>query len=550
MRLLISATALLLAAPLAGQAPSDPPPARIDSIFATVNRSDGPGCALGVYRAGTIIYSNGYGLANLEHRVRITPQTNFYIASTSKQFTAASIALLAEAGRLDLNSSVRRYVPELPAYADSVTVLDLVHHTGGIRDYLTLWGQAGKSFGNDIGEDEALASIVRQKSLDFKPGARWSYSNSGYFLLSVIVRRVTGKSLRQCSDSAIFKPLGMTSTHFHDDRMMVIPNRAEGYEPKGSGWAEHRTGYALVGDGGLHTTVEDLAKWDANFYDNKLGKGGPAFIEAITTPGKLSGNRPTNYAFGLMRQEYRGLPVVAHGGAFIGFRASLTRYPTRRLAVAILCNDYSVDTEALVARVADLYLAVPARPAVAGATLRKIEPSRLAAYAGRYELFPGVPVVLTSNDSTRAAEFMGRPPAAMARKSDSSFAFPLGKIELAFPRSPDGPAPELVMITPTGVDRVPRLADAPALSPSELLVYGGKYWSDELEVFYSIEVTNGKLVLHRPGGPGIELKVIAPEMFAANVGKLTFRRGPDGKVAGFKLGTSRSEGIEFVRKDG
>ena len=551
MRQPFFATALLFAAPLAGQAPSDPSPAQVDSIFTKMNRSDGPGCALGVYRAGTVIYSNGYGLANLEHQIRITPKTDFYIASTSKQFTAASIALLAEAGRLDLNSPVRRYVPELPAYADSVTVLDLVHHTSGIRDYLTLWGQAGKSFGNDIGEDEALSSIVRQKALDFKPGTRWSYSNSGYFLLSVIVRRVTGKSLRQFSDSALFKPLGMNSTHFHDDRMMVIPNRAEGYEPKGTGWAEHRTGFALVGDGGLHTTVEDLARWDANFYDNKLGKGGPAFIEAITTPGTLSGNRPMNYGFGLMREEYRGLPVVSHGGAFIGFRAALTRYPTRRLAVAVLCNDFSADPDAMVTRVADLYLAVPAPVVVAASgTVRKITPARLAAYAGRYEIFLGVPVVLSARDSTLAAEYMGRPAVTLARKSDSSFAFPVANIELAFPLNPAGPTSELTMVSPRGVDRAPRLADAPTLSASDLVAYLGKYWSDELQVSYSIEMTNGKLFLHRPGGPGVELKVIAPEMFAANVGKVAFRRGNDGKVAGFKLGTSRSEGIEFLRKEG
>src|SRR5262245_40406839 len=545
---LVFLTTLLLAAPLVAQTQSDPAPARVDSIFSRVNRSDGPGCALGVYRAGTIIYENGYGLASIEHDIRISPKTDFYIASTSKQFTAFSIALLAEAGKLDLDAPIRRWFPELPTYADSVTVNNLVHHTSGIRDYLTLWGQAGKSFGDDISEDEALASITRQKSLDFKPGTRWAYSNSGYFLLSVLVRRVTGQSLRQFTDSAIFRPLGMTSTHFHDDRMMVIPNRAEGYEPKpGGGWAEHRTGFALVGDGGLHTTVEDLAKWDANFYDNKLGKGGPAFVEAITTPGTLSGNRPMNYAFGLLREEYRGLPVVAHGGAFIGFRAALTRYPTRQLSVAVLCNDYTVDPDAFVTKVADLYLAVPAKAVVASTAFRKIPPERLAEYAGRYEVFLGVPVVLSPKDSTLAAEFMGRPSTPMARKSDSSFAFPIGNIELAFPLNPGGPATELVMITPTAYDKVARLPDAPVLTPAELGAYAGKYWSDELEVSYTLEVTSGKLFMRRPGSGQIELRAIAPEQFATNVGKLTFRRGADGKVAGFKLGTSRSEGTQFVR---
>ena len=547
MRLPVLIT-VLLAAPLAAQTTSDPAPAQVDSIFARVSRPDGPGCAVGVYRAGTVVYANGYGLANLEHGVRITPKTAFYIASTSKQFTAISIALLAEAGRLDLDAPVRRWIPELPSYADSVTVSNLVYHTSGIRDYLTLWGQAGRSFGSDIGEDEALASIARQKSLDFKPGTRWSYSNSGYFLLSVLVRRVTGKSLRQFTDSAIFKPLGMTSTHFHDDRMFVVANRAEGYEPTpGGGWAEHRTGYALVGDGGLYTTVEDLAKWDANFYDNRLGKGGSAFIEAITTPGRLSGNRPMNYAFGLMREEYRGLPVVAHGGAFIGFRAALTRYPTRRLSVAVLCNDYTADADGLATRVADLFLAVPPKVVATGQALRKIPAARLADYAGRYELFLGVPVVLTPRDSTLAAEFMGRPAAPMARKSDSSFAFPVGNIELAFPLNPAGPVGELVMITPTARDRIARLPEPPVLAPSDLLAYAGKYWSDELEVYYTVELASGKLRLRRGGGGGIELKPIAPEMFAADVGKLSFRRA-DGKVTGFKLGTSRSEGIEFVRR--
>jgi hypothetical protein len=158
-------------------------------------------------------------------------------------------------------------------------------------------------------------------------------------------------------------------------------------------------------------------------------------------------------------------------------------------------------------------------------------------------------VVLSPRDSTLAAEFMGRPSTPMARKSDSSFAFPVGNIELAFPLNPAGPVSELVMITPTARDRIPRLPDPPVLAPSDLVAYAGKYWSDELEVFYTVEMTSGKLFLHRAGGSGIELRPIAPEVFGANVGKLSFRRGTDGKVAGFKLGTSRSEGIEFVRRE-
>ena len=225
---------LLLVAPVPSRV-ADPEPAAIDKIFAQYDHTNTPGCALGVFRGGQVIYSRGYGMADLNQGIPISPRTVFYIASTSKQFTAMSIALLAEQGKISLDDPIRKWVPELPAYADRITVKHLVHHTSGIRDYLGLWGMSGRSTADEIPEEVALDLIRRQKATDFEPGSRYSYSNSGYFLLSVIVKRASGLSLRQFAQANMFGPLGMTSTHFHDRNTEIVPNRAEGYQPSPAG---------------------------------------------------------------------------------------------------------------------------------------------------------------------------------------------------------------------------------------------------------------------------------------------------------------------------
>lgn len=373
----------------------DPPPAAIDSIFARYDHTNTPGCALGVYRDERLVYGRGYGMAELNQGVPIGTSTVFYIASTSKQFTAASIALLVEEGKLSLSDPVRKWIPELPAYTQPITIANLVHHTSGIRDYLGLWAMSGRSIADEVPQEMALDLIVRQRALDFAPGSRYSYSNSGYLLLAEIVKRASGKSLRDFTTERIFAPLGMSSTQFHDDNTRIVARRAEGYQPTATGFQIVRTSFALVGDGGVLTTVEDLQKWDSNFYQNRLGKGAPSLVRQLVTPSALplAEGRPQRYAFGLMPGKYRGLEIVEHGGAFIGFRAQLLRFPTEHFSVALLCNDYTAQPEAMSRKVADLYLADRLAPvtdsATAAPTLRlpaapKLTATTGAPYAGRY----------------------------------------------------------------------------------------------------------------------------------------------------------------------
>src|SRR5258707_12029143 len=286
----------------------------VDEIFVDLTKAGSPGCALGVYRDGKMVYAQGYGLANLEQNVPITPESVFDIGSTSKQFTAASILLLEKQGKLSINDEVRKYIPELSDYGQKVTILHLLNHTSGLRDYLTLMDLAGIHIDGVTTDEDALQIISRQKALNFAPGSDWLYSNTGFFLLSVIVKRVSGKTLREFAGENIFTPLAMTHTQFRDDHTSLIANRAMAYDAK-----EKTPGYRLnvsyfeqTGDGAVHTSVEDLLKWDENFYSGQIG--GKDFPTELQEKGKLNTGKGLGYPQGLFLQEYPRLHNLSHSG--------------------------------------------------------------------------------------------------------------------------------------------------------------------------------------------------------------------------------------------
>jgi CubicO group peptidase (beta-lactamase class C family) len=388
---------LALAAVAPCQTSGDELTEKVDKLFAAWNKADSPGCAIAIIKDGKIIYARGYGMANLEHNVPITKTTVFYIASTSKQFTAAAIALLSQRNKLALDDPIRKYLPELPELYQPVTLRHLIHHTSGIRDFQTLLDVQGRT--DDVNtEQDVIELLARQKQLNFKPGEQFEYSNSGYFLLGVIVKRVSGQSLREFAAENVFNPLGMKNTHFHDDRGLVVKNRASGYVPRRSGgYSLYATNFDLVGNGGLMTTVEDLFLWDQNFYENKLS-GGRDFIAQLMTEGTLNNGDKTNYAFGLELGVYKGLRTTAHSGGFPGFVTEMLRFPEQRFTAICLSNVRgTLDSTALAYRIADIYLAnefkpqpsqtssAPApRPATTAAPLFSLSPAQMAEYAGDY----------------------------------------------------------------------------------------------------------------------------------------------------------------------
>src|SRR5438477_1641795 len=328
-----------------------------DEVFADLAKPGSPGCALAVARGGEIIYEKGYGLANIEEGVEITPRSVFDIGSTSKQFTAASILLLEKQGKLSVQDDIRKYLPEIPDYGHKITILHLLNHTSGLRDYLALFELAGMNIDSVTTDDDALAILARQRALNFEPGSDWLYSNSGFFLLSVIVKRASGKTLREFAAENIFEPLQMKQTIFRDEHNLLVPNRALAYDPKdaGAGYTLNVSYFEQTGDGAVHTSVEDLLKWDENFYSGKLG--GPAFLAEIQEPGKLNDGKTLDYAKGLFVGKYRGLRFVDHGGSWGGYRAQLLRFPDQHFSVACLCNAANARPDRRAHQIADIFLA-------------------------------------------------------------------------------------------------------------------------------------------------------------------------------------------------
>ncbi len=326
----------------------------VDAMFEAWDREGSPGFALGIFKDGRIIYARGYGMANLEYDIPITPRTEFRIGSLSKQFTAMCVALLEEQGKLSLEDDIRRFFPEMPTYETPVTVDHLVHHTSGLRDYLALQGIVAR--GEYYDADDALAMLLRQKGLNFTPGDEFSYSNSGYFLLGALVERASGMTLAEFAGKHVFEPLGMADTHFHDDLKVIVKNRASGYRSDGKGgFRVNMTGLDIVGDGSVYTTIEDFFRWDRNFYHNTLGEGTRELVDRVLTRGVLNGGEEISYAFGMNVDTHRGLRRVAHTGSWVGFRTVAVRYPDQRFSVVIFGNG-SVGPSQLAERIARLYL--------------------------------------------------------------------------------------------------------------------------------------------------------------------------------------------------
>jgi CubicO group peptidase (beta-lactamase class C family) len=380
-------------------------PGAVDRLFKTWSKADSPGAALAVLHDGKIILERGYGSADLEHNVAITPQTAFYVGSVSKQFTAMCVALLAQRATIGLDDDVRKFVPELPDYGARITVRQLVHHTSGLRDYLGLRDLAGEAPDGVFGDAQILALICRQKALNFPPGTQYLYSNSGYFLLSVIVKRTTGKTLRTFAAENIFQPLAMTSAQFRDDHTMLIKNRAHGYAPRAGGYRLDNPNFDVVGAGGLFMTVRDFAAWDENFHAPKVGDR--ELIARLQTPGKLNDGTALTYGFGLTVGSFRGLRIVEHGGSYGGFRAHVIRFPDQHFSVVCLTNLATMVPARLVREVSALYLADALKQGAAApaesddANARRTQPAPATKKIGGVAPFAAAP------RSRSAADFAG-----------------------------------------------------------------------------------------------------------------------------------------------
>ena len=557
---------------------------QIDQLFARWDRPDSPGAALAVVRDGAIIYSRGYGMADLERGVPITPGSVFDIASTSKQFTAFVVLLLVHEGKVGLDEDIRTYLPEMPEYGRPITVRHLLHHTSGIRDYLDLMELAGMSWEYDYDEQELVDLLARQKKLNFRPGEEHRYSNSNYFLLAEIIRRASGQTLGELARERIFEPLGMAATRFYDDYTAIVPNRAIGYtRRKEGGYAIALFKFDVLGDGGVLTSVEDMARWDANFYDNRL-EGGAELLAQMLTVGTLNDSAPSvpeelpeadaapddrsaddrrgaqgaqlDYAGGLVVDHYRGLPMVHHAGGWAGYSAELIRFPEQRLSVVCLSNLDEVPCPELARQVAGLYLAAEMEPAEhADRSAVELPEETLAAYTGAYRSQSSGTVYRLALEEGHLAfrHPQGFSVALVPLGADRFHTAAGGWIAFAAEFEPAEPGqPRRFLLTPEQGNPVTlQEIKLSALDAERLAEYAGRYYSSELRVAYHFLVADNKLCL-RIGryGPTEALEHVGGDSWQRQAATLRFTRNRADQVRGLAVQVGRGPGLRFRKRKG
>jgi CubicO group peptidase (beta-lactamase class C family) len=534
---LLCLSSLLVAAGFARR-DEDPVQHKVDQIFAAYDKPDSPGCALGVVRDGNFIYKRGYGEASLELGVPLTPESVFYMGSVSKQFTAASVVLAAEQGYLSLDDDIRKYVPEIPSYGKTITLREMLHHTSGFRDVLGLLLLAGRNFEDIHPTSELIDLLSRQKALNYTPGDEYLYSNTNYFLMSVVIRRATGKPLSQFAEENIFKPLGMSRTRFYDDHTVVVPGRVAAYEPRigGSFRIDWSTNFDKVGDGGLMSSVDDLLLWDRNFYDNKLGKG--TLLRELQTQGVLNNGKQIEYALGLVISKYRGLPIVEHGGALFGYRTEILRFPQQKFSVICLCNLGTSNPARMSYQVADLYLesqlaADPSPPAA------KVDPQPFVGWYRNLDSHSVLELSVPDGDLTAfGTHFKPR--------DATHFAATPGP-EISFDHSQNGGLKLTLNFTDTAPQVFERYEPL-KVSAEELAQYAGEYSSTELEATYRFAVKDGKLTLATNWQEPAVLDPTVRDEFQGPFGTaIVFRRDAAGHITGCDLFAGRVRNIFFSR---
>lgn len=537
---------------------------KVDAFLSQWDKNDLPGCSVGAVKDGRLVYKRAFGMANLDYDVPNTTSTLFNLASASKPFTAASIALLAQQKRLSLDDDIRKYVPEMPKYDETISIRHLIHHTSGIREFSALVFFGGGSVDNALNDKAILNMLARQKNISFKPGEKHQYSNSNYHLLGIIVGRVSGKSLRAFAEENIFKPLGMKNTRFFDNRNEVVKNRAAGYMVGQDKSISVRSSlFDLVGGGGVLTTVEDLYLWDQNFYEPKIGN--KELIELLTSPGTLNSGEKMDYAFGLFLNKYRGLPVFKHSGNMQGYRAQTVTFPEQKFTAIALCNNMAILPSAIVEKLADIYLEgqlkseVPSQKKVAenlppAIALPEKEALR---YAGIYaNLETGKVFKLGLKDGKLINSGLLQYEIPVMPISENRLLLVAGtnvtELNPVFNKS--GTISEIKILTKSGKPVIFVPVKPPLDSPQQLSEYAGTYYSDELDADYKISLKGNNLSVQISENLEPQLTAAYADVFTTGGGQinLSFTRDDKGKITGFVFNSGVDgrdvKGIAFKRR--
>ncbi|OYU67611.1 MAG: hypothetical protein CFE22_03745 [Cytophagaceae bacterium BCCC1] len=497
-----------------------------------------PGCQLSIKRNGEIIFSKAYGMADLEHDVPLKLTSKIEAGSVSKQFTAASILLLEQQGKLSLNDDVRKYIPELPDYGHVITLEQLMHHTSGLRDwgnvaYLSGWGRGTKTYTND----DALEIIKAQKLLNNIPGAEFIYSNSNYNLMAIIVQRVSGQSLAEFTKQNIFIPAGMTNTEWRDNYKRIVKERAIAYDLTKNGYETLMPNEDAYGNGGLLTTTEDLLKWNDFYLTGKLGS--PTLLSKQIKVEAFNNGKMNDYGAGLFIQKFKGQKLIQHNGATAGYRAFLEIFPDINISVAFLSNTSQFEISRLVNTIRDIFLIEKTKPALS-TTKTNLPDSKtpLTTYTGWYrnERDGSSANIEARNDSLFMNNSLLIPQSEKKFKRTGSSIL----VEMNDPK-------EMLYIIPDRDTIRYSKAETPMVTNQYLEKYTGKFFSTETNSTITVYLKEGKLMINLKPNSDFELTPTYKDGFNGLGGNLYFLKNKKNEIITMKVSNGRARNIEFEK---
>lgn len=534
--------------------------ARVDSLFADLNKPGRPGAAVGILHQGKLIYARGFGEADVETGASIKPETIFHVASVSKQFTAYAVVMLAQEGKVSLDDDIRKYLPEVPDFGKTITIRHLINHTSGLRDQWNLLAMAGWQLDDVITKQHVFNLVKRQKELNFEPGSAYAYCNTGYTLLAELVSRVTKQPFPTWMQEHVFKPLGMKNTLFYDNQEQLVKGRAYSFHqsPGGSSDAYRKSilSYGNVGATSLFTTVGDLALWLDNFRSPKIGS--KAVAAEMLNRGRLTKGDTLPYASGLIHGKYKGLSYFGHDGADAGFRSSINYFPNEDYGFIVLSNQAEYNPGKKAFEMASLVLASklkeekPAKPPVVAAVsnVYPFDSTRFRAYTGSFELTeaPGFTLTFHREGDRYFLQATGQSQVEMFPSSDTTFFLKVVEAAVVFHRLKDGSV-NRITLNQNGAHPGKRVQPGQKVEkPDGQFV--GKYYSPELETFYTISVKNDTLKLSHVHHGEVNLRVVTKNQLIAPwwfVQRMDMVRDASDRIVGLRMNNGRVMNLWFTR---
>ena len=524
---------------------------RIREVFEPWNSTKTPGAAIAIIKDGIVIFEEAYGSANLEFGVQNTPETLFNIASNSKQFTAYAMLHLAQEGKISLEDDIRKYIPEITDFGETIKVKNLAQHTHGIRGITYLLGMAGWHIEDVITRKAVLKLLSQQQELDFPPETDFSYNNSGYMLLAEIIERVSGKAFHEYLKEIIFAPLGMNNTVLYEDYEKVIPKLANPYFFNGSEYKRGiRNSKDIVGNTGIRTNIEDLSKWIINFETKVVGN--KEILKKLIQPGVLKNGDSLNYSFGQKVSKYKGRRMISHGGADAGYRSQILRFPDERASIIVLANDGSLNADEKAHKIADIFLDNMTMSDISeggnsAKESRVVSKETLKKYEGKFELQPGF--IMEFNEKEEHLYITATGQGTLPLETLNATQFQIRRISavITFVKDENGNFETLTFDHDGRVTEGNRVKFN--LDKAKMEKYIGTYYSNELNTSYRIKMENGLLVAIHPRQEETKLTPLSTLKFSGNTwffGTLDFME-KEGEIIGLKVSSDRVKNLWFEK---